>query len=267
VTPAIAAARGVAVGQDCASPSRHTAFHDADSLLDFVEDLAGATGLPIGIKSAVGDMAFWEELARLIATTGRGVDHVQVDGGEGGTGAAPLVFADHVAMPFKVGFARVFRTFAERGVHERVVFVGSGKLGFPQSALCAFALGADMVAVAREPMLAIGCIQAQRCHTGHCPTGVATHNRWLARGLDPELKGERLARYIVALRQELTRLSRACGVAHPALVTSDHLEILDGAFGARKLTEVFGYGASISLPGAEDRAFLQSLGALDDSAI
>jgi glutamate synthase domain-containing protein 2 len=93
------------------------------------------------------------------------------------------VFTDHVALPFKQAFSRVYREFTEQGVHEKLVFIGSGKLGFPEMALFGFALGCDLITVAREAMLAIGCIQAQRCHTGHCPTGIATHNRWLVRGL------------------------------------------------------------------------------------
>src|SRR5262249_48641356 len=97
VTPEISAIRGVPVGRDCISPSHHTAFGDVDSMLDFVEKLADTTGLPIGIKSAVGDQGFWRELAAKMATTGRGVDFITIDGGEGGTGAAPLVFTDHVA--------------------------------------------------------------------------------------------------------------------------------------------------------------------------
>jgi glutamate synthase domain-containing protein 2 len=173
ITREIAEIRGIPLGQDCISPSRHSAFDSVDGLLDFVERLADETGLPVGIKSAVGEKAFWKELVRLMATTKRGVDFVTVDGGEGGTGAAPLVFADHVALPFKQGISRVYREFAAAGLQHDVVFIGSGKLGFPESALFAFSLGCDMINVAREAMMAIGCIQAQRCHTGHCPTGVA----------------------------------------------------------------------------------------------
>ncbi len=176
VTAEIAEARGVPVGQDCISPSAHTAFCDTDSLLDFVERIADATGLPVGIKSAVGDLGFWYELTALMATTGRGVDFVTVDGGEGGTGAAPLVFADHVALPFKIAMSRVYPIFVDAGLHESVAFVGAGKLGFPETALLAFALGCDLVNVAREAMLAVGCVQAQRCHTGRCPAGVATQS-------------------------------------------------------------------------------------------
>ena len=244
ISEEIATIRGIPRDRDCASPSGHTAFRNADGLLDFVESIASETGLPVGIKSAVGDLGFWHELARLMESGSRGVDFIQIDGGEGGTGAAPLAFSDHVAFPFKVGFTRVHRILTERGVHERTVLVGSGKLGFPEEALLAFALGCDLVAVGREALFALGCIQAQRCHTNHCPTGVATQNRWLSRGLDPTLKSERVARYLINMRRELLHLSHACGVAHPSEVTADQLEILDARYGSRTAAEVFGYGHS-----------------------
>ena len=207
VSPEIAQTRGVPVARDCVSPSRHAEFHSPDELLDWVEMLADETGLPVGIKSAVGDMAFWDELTGLMARTGRGVDFVTIDGGEGGTGASPLVFTDAVSMPFRLGFSRVYTTFAEAGLHERVVFVGAGKLGLPDNAVVAFALGADMVNVGREAMLAIGCIQAQKCHTDTCPTGVATQNKWLSHGLDPTLKSVRAANYVKTLRRDLLKVA------------------------------------------------------------
>ncbi len=267
VTPEIAAARGIPVGQTCISPNTHSAFGDVDSLLDFAELLADETGLPVGIKSAVGDGAFWAELGRLMASGARGVDFVTVDGGEGGTGAGPLVFTDHVALPFKQGFARVFRELAEQGVAERVVMIGSGKLGFPDTALLAMGLGCDMLNVAREAMLAVGCIQAQRCHSGHCPTGIATHNPWLVRGLVPDVKAERLANYVLTLRQELLKLARVCGAPHPALVDRDRIELLDGRLGASTIEEHFGYRPGLGLPGTEAREQLAALmGAAPGSA-
>ena len=259
VTREISAIRGVPVGKDCISPSRHTAFGDVDSMLDFVEKLADATGLPVGIKSAVGDQRFWQTLTHQMATTGRGVDFITIDGGEGGTGAGPLVFTDHVALPFKQAIARVYREFALAGLKDKVVFVGSGKLGFPETALFAFALGCDMVNVGREALMAIGCIQAQRCHTGHCPSGVATQNKWLMHGLDPTLKSARLANYVVTLRKELLQLSRACGVCHPALVDGDHLEVLDGQFGAKTVRSLFHYEAEWALPSPEDTREIQRI--------
>lgn len=241
VTPEIASARGIPIGKDCASANTHSAFRDVDGMLDFVELIAESTGLPVGVKSAVGQMPFWRELAQAMADSNRGVDFITIDGGEGGTGAAPLVFADHVALPFKLGMSQVYREFQRVDMHEQVVFAGSGKLGFPESALLAFGLGCDLVNVAREAMLSIGCIQAQKCHAGHCPAGIATQNKWLMRGLDPTSKAARLANYIITLRKEILRLSRACGKEHPAQVTLEHFAILDTNSHAKEAVEVFGY--------------------------
>ncbi len=259
VTAEVAVLRGIPEGVDCWSPNRHTAFDAADSLLDFVELLATASGRPVGIKSAVGQLDLFRELAALMAAGDRGVDFVNIDGGEGGTGAGPLVFTDHVSYPFKVGFARVYRIFAEAGVHENVVFTGAGKLGVPENALVAFALGCDTINVGREAMLAIGCIQAQRCHTGRCPTGVATNSTWLQRGLDPALKSTRVAGYITQLRKELLQLSRACGVVHPSLVTLEDLALLDDRFATRDAAKVFGYEPGWGRPAAADRVEIERL--------
>jgi glutamate synthase domain-containing protein 2 len=187
------------------------------------------------------------------------VDFITIDGGEGGTGAAPLVFADHVALPFKVGFSRVYHVLADHGLHSRVVLIGSGKLGFPDVGLLAMALGCDMVNIAREAMLSIGCIQAQRCHTGHCPTGVATQNAWLMRGLDPTYKAARFANYVITLRKEILQLSHACGVAHPSLVTLDSFDILDPGLGARSARQVFGYRPEDGVKSPLERAEIESL--------
>ncbi len=227
VTPTIAKARGVPVGIDVASPSRHKAFSNVPELLEFVEKLADVSGLPVGIKSAVGQEGFWTELANTMASTQTGPDFVTVDGAEGGTGAAPLVFSDHVALPFWQAFAVVHRAFGEANLHEKVLFIGSGKLGYPAPAAMALNVGVDMINVAREAMMAIGCIQAQRCHTGHCPTGVATQGRWLSRGVDPTLKSERLANYVKGLRKDLLRLADACGVEHPGLIGAENISVVD----------------------------------------
>lgn len=256
ITPEIAKIRLVPLGQDCISPEAHTAFHDIDSMLDFIEKIADMTGLPVGIKSAVGEMDFWRKLADRIEATGRSPDFITIDGGEGGTGAAPLAFADHVSMPFKLGFSSVFRIFAERQLDKKIVFIGSGKLGFPQQALLALALGCDMINVAREAMLSIGCIQAQVCHTGRCPTGIATQDRWLVGGLDPQEKSARLANYLLTLRKELLSLARACGQPHPALVPLDRFDLVDG-LSTRSALEVFGYPQGCGLPGENDQAELR----------
>jgi glutamate synthase (ferredoxin) len=265
ITKEIARIRLIPLGQDCISPAGHSAFSDVSSMLDFIEMLADLSGLPVGIKSAVGEMAFWDELAQQMESTKRAPDFITIDGGEGGTGAAPLVFSDHVALPFKLGFSSVYKTFAARGLAEQVVFIGSGKLGFPEQGMLSLALGCDMINVAREAMLAIGCIQAQECHTGRCPTGIATQDQWLMRGLDPTLKAARLANYITTLRKEMMALANACGKAHPGLVSLDSFAIVDGLT-QRAARDVFGYEPGWGLPSADEQAeVLSVLGAKQPS--
>ncbi|WP_210650121.1 FMN-binding glutamate synthase family protein [Nocardioides sp. SYSU D00065] len=244
VSREIAEIRGIPEGKDCASPSRHAVFGDVDSMLDFVEDVAQATGLPVGIKSAVGNLTMWDELTEEMARGGRGVDFVNIDGGEGGTGAAPMIFADSVAYPFRIGFAEVYKRFAAAGLTDDVVFLGAGKLGIPENAIVAFALGADMVQVGREAMMAIGCIQAQKCHTDHCPVGVATQDPRYTRGLDVGLKSVRAANYIRSLRRDLLKVSEAVGVVHPGLIAPRDVDLLDGTRSAVGLGEVYGYDPS-----------------------
>ncbi|HET7398835.1 MAG TPA: FMN-binding glutamate synthase family protein [Intrasporangium sp.] len=252
VTPEIARIRGIRQGVDCISPSRHAEFADVDSMLDWVEKVADATGLPVGIKSAVGHLDFWEELVGHMSDGSRGVDFVTVDGGEGGTGAAPMVFSDTVSLPFRTGFAKVYRLFAEAGLTDGVTFMGAGKLGLPENAVVAFALGVDMVNVAREAMLAIGCIQAQKCHTDTCPTGVATQSAWLSRGVDPTAKSVRLANYLKTWRRDMFKISEAAGVPHPALLGVRDIDIMYGQMDARPMAEVVGYRPEWGMPSKAD---------------
>jgi hypothetical protein len=125
--------------------------------------------------------------------------------------------------------------------------------------MLAFGLGCDMVNVAREAMLAIGCIQAQRCHTGRCPTGVATQSPWLQRGLDPALKSVRLATYVTALRRELLKLATACGEVHPGLVGNDHFELLREPHDALAVADAFSYQPDWGLPSEADRAAITEI--------
>lgn len=241
VTREISRIRGVPAGKDCLSPNSHHEFHDVDTMIEFIERIAGATGLPVGIKSAVGHLDFWKLLARRMRETGRGPDFITIDGGEGGTGSAPLTFADHVSLPYKLAFTRVYDIFLKEGVAERTVWIGSGKLGFPDRAIVAICLGADLVNVAREAMLSIGCIQAQKCHTDRCPAGVATQSGWLQRGLDPVVQSVRFARYCQSFRNEVLALTHAAGYRHPSQFTMDDVELSAGAAVFRPLREVFGY--------------------------
>ena len=241
VTEEIARIRGVKAGEDCISPNSHRAFSDVAGLIRFVEEIARVTGLPVGIKSAVGHTEFWKELAQAMKSSGQGPDWITIDGGEGGTGAAPMVFTDHVSLPFRVGFPRVYRAFLQEEMADRVTWIASAKLGFPDRAIVAICLGADLINIARESMLAIGCIQAQRCHTGQCPTGVATNDPRLQEGLLPEHQAQRFARYLKSFRNELMAITHACGYEHPEQFTAKDVEISTGPAQFKTLLDMEGY--------------------------
>ncbi|HIC31853.1 MAG TPA: FMN-binding glutamate synthase family protein, partial [Flavobacteriaceae bacterium] len=167
----------------------------------------------------------WEELADYMKANNKGPDFITVDGGEGGTGAAPPSFADHVSLPWVYGFGDLYKLFKDKELTERIVFIGSGKLGFPAKAAMAFAMGADCINVAREAMMSIGCIQAQVCHTNRCPAGVATQNKWLQRGIDVPLKSERLAQYFNTFKKEFLEITHAAGYEHPCQFKMNDIEV------------------------------------------
>jgi glutamate synthase domain-containing protein 2 len=175
-----------------------------------------------------------------------------------------MIFADSVAYPFRIAFSEVYRRFAAAGLSDDVVFIGAGKLGIPENAIVAFALGADMVNTARGAMLALGCIQAQKCHTDHCPTGVATQNPWLSHGLDPALKSVRVSNYLKTMRRDLLKVSEACGVEHPGLLTTDDVDLVDGVASSRPLREVYGYQPGWGRPSAADQAAIRSIMTTND---
>ncbi|WP_298895202.1 FMN-binding glutamate synthase family protein [uncultured Psychroserpens sp.] len=225
ITKEIAKIRGVEEGKTVLSPPNHKAFSTVPEMVDFIEAIAEETGLPVGIKAAIGKLDQWEELIDIMLETGKGPDFITVDGGEGGTGAAPPSFADHVSLPWVYGFGDLYRLFQKKGLSERIVFIGSGKLGFPAKAAMAFAMGVDCINVAREAMMSIGCIQAQICHTNKCPSGVATQSKWLQNGIDPTLKSVRLAQYFKTFRKELIEITHAAGYEHPCEFNMDDIEV------------------------------------------
>jgi len=242
ITKEISEIRNVPIGKDVLSPPTHSAFEGVQGLVDFVESIAEATGLPVGIKSAIGKMGSWEELTKIMSETGRGPDFITIDGGEGGTGAAPPSFADHVAVPWIFGFSEVYKLFKKLELCDRVVFIGSGKLGFPAKAAMAFSMGVDCINVAREAMLSIGCIQAQVCHNNTCPSGVATQNKWKQRGININDKAIRTHFYFKNFRKELLEMTHACGYEHPAQFTMDDVDFSLGDKNlVKSLADSFGY--------------------------
>jgi glutamate synthase domain-containing protein 2 len=242
VTPEIAKIRGIEVGKDVHSPAYHSAFSNVDELVDFIELIASETGLPVGIKSAIGKLEFWYDLADKMVETGKGPDFITIDGGEGGTGAAPSAFADNVSLPFDDAFTSVYKIFYSKDIEDKVVWIASGKLGHPTIAAKAFAMGADMINIAREVMISAGCIQAQVCHTGNCPAGIATHKWWLEKGFDVEDKQERIARFIKTLRKDLIQVTHAAGYTHPSEFNTDDVVVNTGDPTSKKtLEDIYGY--------------------------
>lgn len=242
ISKEIATIRGVEVGKDVLSPPNHSAFNTVPELMDFIETIAEATGLPVGIKAAIGKLDQWKELAREMKSRGTGPDFIAVDGGEGGTGAAPPSFADHVSLPWVYGFADLYKMFRQAGLTERIVFVGSGKLGFPAKAAMAFALGVDVINVAREAMMSIGCIQAQICHTNRCPSGVATQSKWLQNGINVPLKSDRLNQYFRTFRKEFIEITHAAGYEHPCQFTMTDVELnMDDKHLSQDMRNTFNY--------------------------
>ncbi len=242
ITPEIAAIRHIPQGKDVISPAFHSAFSTIPEMVEFIELMAEKTGLPVGIKSAVGKTELWEELAKYMVKTGKGPDFITIDGGEGGTGAAPHAFADHVSLPFNFAFSKVYKIFQRYDLADKIVFIGSGKLGFPDKALMAFAMGCDLINVAREAMMSIGCIQAQVCHTNRCPTGIATSSQWLQAGVDPTLKSERFYNYVKTLNKEILEITHACGYEHPAQMTMKDVDMAMGDNNkTQSLATTFGY--------------------------
>ena len=241
ITKEIAGIRGVEVGKTVLSPPNHKAFSTVQEMVNFIEAIAKETGLPVGIKAAIGKLGHWEELADVMLKTGKGPDFITVDGGEGGTGAAPS-FADHVSLPWVYGFGDLYKLFKKKGLSERIVFIGSGKLGFPAKAAMAFAMGADCINVAREAMMSIGCIQAQICHTNRCPSGVATQSQWLQRGINVPLKSERLAQYFKTFRKEFIEITHAAGYEHPCEFKMRDIEVnVDDHNLSKELNRTYGY--------------------------
>ena len=269
ITQEIADIRHVPMGKDVFSPPSHSVFTNVYEMLDFFEDIAHKTGLPVGFKAAVGKLDDWIVLADEMAKRGTGPDFITIDGGEGGTGAAPPAFADSVSLPFIFGFSAVYKIFAERGLTDRIVFMASGKLGFPASALMAMSMGADVINVAREAMMSIGCIQAQVCHTNKCPSGVATSNQWLQNGIDPTLKSERLYNYIKTLRKEMLEITHACGYEHPSQMTMIDVDVSMGDNNlTKKLSDIYGYQkVPVAFNGMQSLLDCQYLGGLGNKLI
>ncbi len=228
VTPEIAAVRGIPAGEDSVSPNRRLDVDCDATLLDLIARIREVTGRPVGIKTVAGQIDSFATLFAEIAARGpeSAPDFITLDGGEGGTGAAPLPLIDLVGMSIREALPLLADLRATFGLQERIRLIASGKLGHPGDVAWALAAGADFVTSARGFMFSLGCIQALKCNRNTCPTGITTHNPRLQRGLVAEAKSEKVARYASGVVAELGMIAQSVGVADPRDLRRHHVRIV-----------------------------------------
>ncbi len=223
-TKEIAAIRGVEPYTDVNSPPTHSAFSSATGLMDFIKLLRDKSGgKPVGFKLCVGKKEEFEELCSAMVSTGIKPDFIAVDGGEGGTGAAPVEFSNSLGAPLKDGLAFVHNTLEGFDVRKDIKIIASGKVISGFHIARAIALGADMVSCARAMMMAVGCIQALQCNVNTCPTGVATQDKSLIKGLDVKSKGDRVANFHRNTLDSFVELIAAAGLKSPNELNRMHI--------------------------------------------
>ena len=252
VTPEIAEARGVPVGVDCISPASHSAFSTPIEMMQFVQllrDLSG--GKPTGIKLCIGHPWEWFAMVKAMLATGITPDFIVVDGAEGGTGAAPVEFTDHVGSPLQEGLLLVHNTLRGVGLRDQIKIGCAGKVVTAFDIARMMALGADWCNSARGFMFSLGCLQAQTCHTGHCPTGVTTQDPVRQQALVVPDKATRVYNFHQQTLHALQELVQAAGVNHPAEITAHHIVRRSGDHKVQSL-------AQLILTQLPDRALLES---------
>jgi glutamate synthase domain-containing protein 2 len=224
VSEEIAQARGVPMGQDCVSPARHSAFSTPLEMLAFIAQLRELSGgKPVGIKLCVGHPAEWFSVVKAMVETGQTPDFIVVDGAEGGTGAAPIEFADHVGMPLRDGLRLVHNSLVGAGLRDGIRIGAAGIVISAFDIARCLALGADWCNSARGFMFALGCIQSRSCHTDHCPTGVATQDPVRQRAIVVTDKAERVYYFHANTLHALADLVGAAGLQKPGDITPQHL--------------------------------------------
>jgi glutamate synthase domain-containing protein 2 len=231
VTDEISRIRGIPAGYDSISPNRHHDIANVTELLDQVAYIRDLTGRPVGVKTAIGGWDFINDLCEEVLRRGHeyAPDFLAIDGGEGGSGAAPQTLMDHMALPIAEALPRAVDSLLQAGLKTRIRVVAAGKLVNSARAAWALCAGADFVNTARGFMFALGCIQALRCHTNTCPTGVTTHNKRLQRGLVVEEKYLRVANYCRNMNTEIDMIAHSCGCRHARELKREHVRIVQSA--------------------------------------
>jgi glutamate synthase domain-containing protein 2 len=226
ITPEIAATRDIGRDSDCVSPAAHSAFSTPKEMLAFIvrlRELSG--GKPVGIKMAVGHRFEALAIVKAMLETNITPDFITIDGGEGGTGAAPAELSNHAGMPLSEGLSFMQNALVGAGLRDRLKLGASGKLVSGYDFARVFAIGADYAMAARTFMFAVGCIQSRSCHTNGCPTGVATQDPSRQRALVVEDKAPRVANFHRNTLRALAELLGAAGVSHPDELKPWHLQI------------------------------------------
>jgi glutamate synthase domain-containing protein 2 len=228
VTPEIAEIRGIPVGEDSESPDHHKDINNVSELLDFIEKVKGLTGKPVGFKAVYSSQAdiqaFCDEAKqrdpRMLP------DFIILDGGEGGTGAAPEMLMDNVGLSIRESLPMVKETLIENGLHERIRLGASGGMILPEHVAWAVAMGADFVNSARGLLFSMGCVMAMRCNKDTCPTGLTTNNPKLQKGLDPADKGVKVANYIKGVNDGVDQIAHAAGLDDARKLRPEHVSIV-----------------------------------------
>lgn len=228
ISPEIAKIRGLPEGKDGISPNRHAEVDDWDDLLDFIGHVREVSGLPTGIKTVMGSEAVFMEFFDTIVARGidSAPDFITLDGGEGGTGAAPMPLIDLVGVSIREALPRVAAMRNEHGLRDRIRLVASGKLVGPGDIAWALCAGADFVTSARGFMFSLGCIQALKCNKNTCPTGITTHNPRFQKGLVPSEKFEKVAAYAKEMIHEVEIIAHSVGVSEPRQMRRMHVRIV-----------------------------------------
>jgi len=243
VTTEIAAIRGIPAHQDSISPNRHRDIGDVEQLLDQIARVRDLTGRPVGVKTAIGGWRFINDLCDAVNRRGLeyAPDFLAIDGGEGGSGAAPQTLMDHMSLPIAEALPRVVDSLLQSDLKNRIRVIAAGKLVTSAKAAWALCVGADFVNTARGFMFSLGCIQAMRCHANTCPTGITTHNKRLQRGLVVQEKFIRVANYAKNMNKEIDMIAYSCGLRHARELRREHVRIVETADKSVALNMMYPY--------------------------
>ncbi len=241
VSKEIATIRGIPEGKPSISPNRHPEVDSPSQLLTMINHIREVTGKPVGFKSVIGASGWLEELCELIVKRGEecAPDFITIDGGDGGTGAAPMPLMDNVGLTLRESLPMVANILQKHKLRDRIRINASGKLIAPSEVAWALCAGANFISTARGFMFALGCIQSLKCNKNTCPTGITTHNPRFQRGLVPHRKNLRVAAYHKQLTREVEIIAHSCGVDHPGRLDRMHVRIVQNTGRSLPMNEIY----------------------------